>query len=80
MYWKHETIQSIEKLYNSKGLNDWGDAINSGEIDSFSENLEFLLDKLSSILVSEFELDRSGYSDEKIKRILEMAAMGGKIL
>ena len=75
MHFKNETIQGLQKLHRNYGLKNDNDAIRQ-----FPEELHDVLSKLSTILVSELELERSGYSDDKINRFLELAVLASKII
>jgi len=80
MKWREDTLHSISELYNKQKYSEWNDAIKEGEIRNFSEELDGMLNRLASILVSEFELIDNPVADDKMKRILELAAVAGRTL
>ena len=87
MNWKSETLHGIETIYDNKKYRPYADAIDDGEINNFSEDLHDLLHHLAAIMITEFEIKNMGMTpdsrshvQEKLKKILEMAAVGGKTL
>jgi len=86
-HWKSETIHGIETIYDNKKYRPYANAIDDGEINNFSQDLHGLLRNLASIMITEFEIKNMGHSptarshvEEKLRKILEMAAVGGKTL
>jgi hypothetical protein len=84
MKWKTETLHGIESIYNNRKYRPYTDAIDDKEISDFSEDLDDLLSRLASIMIVEMGMDGSVegrlHNQEKIKKILEMAAVGGRTL
>jgi len=91
-HWKSETIHGIETIYDNKKYRPYANAIDDGEINNFSQDLHGLLRNLASIMITEFEItefeiknmghspDARSIVQEKLKKILEMAAVGGRKL
>lgn len=80
MSWESHTLHTIKKLYNDERFDNWSKAINNDGIKEFSDPLQNLLERLGGIISSEFFVKMSSSETEKLLRILEMAAMGGKTL
>ena len=86
MNWKSETLHGIESIYNNRKYRPYTDAIDNNEIGEFSDNLHDLLFRLASIMVVELDSSDAGsvesrlHKQEKIKKMLEMAAVGGRTL
>ena len=78
MEWQENTVHSLEKLFNNKDFKEWSGAIGDGEINKFSEELIELNDRLSRIIIAELEIPIS--EREKVIKILDLAALAGKIL
>jgi hypothetical protein len=84
MKWKTETLHGIESIYNNRKYRPYTDAIDNKEIGDFSEDLDDLLSRLASIMIVEMGMEGGVegrlHNQEKIKKILEMAAVGGRTL
>ena len=86
MNWKSETLHGIESIYNNRKYRPYTDAIDNNEISDFSDNLHDLLSRLASIMIVELDTTDAGsvegrlHKQEKIKKMLEMAAVGGRTL
>lgn len=78
MQWEDYTIHTLKKLRENDAYSTWSKAIESGEINDFSEELEDLIRRLSGVLMSELELDEVG--KKKISKIMEMVAVAGRTL
>ena len=78
MHWSSSTISILQKLHNKDEFAAWTQAVQDGQIDQFSEELEQLLHRLAGVAVAELELDAD--QKEKFIKILELAAVGGKTL
>jgi len=75
MEFRDDTIAELKKLYRDYGLSN-----QNNDIQKFSEDLNYILSKLANMIVSELELERSGKSDAKILKFLELAALASKIM
>jgi len=75
MQFRDDTIAELKKLYRDYGLSN-----QNNDIQKFSEDLNYVLSKLANMIVSELELERSGQSDAKILKFLELAALASKIM
>lgn len=80
MSWKSHTIHTIKTLYNTEKFSPWSDAINKNATQELSQNCKDLLERLTGIVHSEICDKLSPSEQEKILRVLEMAAVGGKVL
>lgn len=78
MHWSHLTVSDLQELYHKSKYKKWGKAIEEGGINELSDELQALLRRLSSIMISEFEISPQDY--EKIIKMMALAAMGGKTL
>lgn len=78
MQWEDYTIHTLKKLRENKSYSAWSKAVESGEINDFSAELDELISRLSGVLMSELELDEA--SKRKIVKIMEMVAVAGRTL
>ena len=78
MRWEEHTIDTIRNLYNDESYKSWSESIKNGTINEFSEDLNDLLRRLAGIIISEFEVNPG--DQEKITKIMELAAVAGKEL
>jgi tRNA A37 N6-isopentenylltransferase MiaA len=80
MSWKPHTIHTMKTLYNTEKFSAWAEAVNSGATKELSENCKDLLERLVGLIHSEHHGKFSPNEYEKLIRVLEMAAVGGKTL
>lgn len=78
MRWENHTLHTLKKLHQDGAYQEWSDSIKNGAIQEFSNNLDELLGRLSSVLISEFEIPTM--EKDKLLKILELAAVAGKTL
>jgi hypothetical protein len=78
MHWSTSTISVLKKLHNNDKYNKWNNAIQKGDINEFSDDLENLLHRLAGVLITELEINPK--EKEKLIKLLELAAIGGKTL
>ena len=78
MHWSNSTISVLNKLHNNEKYAKWSEAIKNGQVDDISNKLEILLNRLTSILIAELEINPN--EADKIVKILELAAVGGQAL
>ena len=71
MHFKPETMNSLKELFDRYDLDNGED----DKIGKFSEKLHHILKVLSKIVVRELGVERGGYTDDKVKKILELAAL-----
>lgn len=82
MFWQSHTVHTLKTLYNSEKFEPWAEAVKQNATQDLSDNCHDLLERLAGLISSEFyENNKLNENDrEKIKRVLEMAAVGGKTL
>lgn len=78
MDWSESTHNNLQHCFKAKAYKKWADAVGSKQLDKFSEDLDDLIDRLSSILITELKLHPNTH--EKIVKIMDLAALAGKVL
>lgn len=78
MEWSESTHKNLEHCFKSRAYKKWTDAVRSKELGKFSEDLDDLVDRLSSILITELRLHPDTH--EKIVKMMDLAALAGKVL
>jgi len=78
MDWSESTHNNLQHCFKTKAYKKWADAVQNRQLDQFSEDLDDLIDRLSSILITELKLHPNTH--EKIVKIMDLAALAGKAL
>lgn len=80
MSWKSHSVHTLKSLYNAEKFSPWANAIDQNATKDLSDDCNDLLERLANLIQTEiFEKSSSG-DHQKILRVLEMAAVGGKTL
>lgn len=78
MNWHGHSVYTLKKIYEDESYKDWSDAVRSGAINEFPNDLDSLISRLAGVLVSDLELNER--DKEKVVKILELAALAGETL
>lgn len=78
MNWENHTLDTMRRLHDDESYESWSRAIKNEAIKKFSNNLDDMLGRLASLVISEFEVP--SMNKDKIIKILELAAVAGKTL
>lgn len=80
MSWKSHSVHTLKSLYNTEKFSPWASAIDQNATKELSDECSDLLERLAALLQTEI-FEKTNVSDhQKILRVLEMAAIGGKTL
>lgn len=80
MSWKSHSVHTMKSLYNNEKFSSWANAINENGTQDLSDTCNDLLERLADMIQIEI-FEKSNSSDhQKILKVLEMAAVGGKTL
>lgn len=78
MEWSSSTVDNLKELFKDGDYRVWAKAVEKGQLERFSPELRSLVDNLSKLLISELECSVS--ERNKIAKIMELAALAGKVL
>lgn len=77
MDWSQNSIYVLKRLFKTNEYKKWSNAVESGELNDFPDELTELVERLSGIICSEFEINLK--EKDKVTRIISLAALAGKI-